>query len=228
MKRTLTDKEREDLLYSKRTRFNLTYCDLVQNKEDLEKLENDPPKFLKSLFRNSGWAFVASTITSFGGMLATALVDKAIRLVKHNEIEQAEQAYVNEFTNGIYAEYGVTITPDANTITQQLMDYFVTVPPADMALWQEMANTFQIEFNQIAIDCGALTGSHLLIFILVGAAIPYVVNFGFNIFFHVVDKRIHADELHECKKKIYYDEQELMVLQQDIEALEKGEMPLNL
>ena len=228
MKRTLTDKEREDLLYSKRTRFNLTYRDLVQNKEDLQKLENNPPKFLKSFFRNSGWAFVASTITSFGGMLATALVDDAIRLVKHNEIEQAIQAYINEFTNGIYAEYGVTITPDANTITQQLMDYFVTVPPADMALWQEMANTFQIEFNQIAIDCGALSLNHMLIFMIVGAAIPYVVNFGFNIFFHFNDKRIHADELHECKKKIYYDKQELMVLQQDIEALEKGEMPLNL
>ena len=228
MKRTLTDKEREDLLYSKRTRFNLTYRDLVQNKEDLQKLENNPPKFLKSFFRNSGWAFVASTITSFGGMLATALVDDAIRLVKHNEIEQAIQAYINEFTNGIYAEYGVTITPDANTITQQLMDYFVTVPPADMALWQEMANTFQIEFNQIAIDCGALSLNHMLIFMIVGAAIPYVVNFGFNIFFHIVDKRIHADELHECNKKIYYDKQELMVLQQDIEALEKGEMPLNL
>lgn len=231
MKTTLTDEEKEKLLHWKKLQYAMCDSAITHYTNRIQELEENRPNLISYVCNVAcctGTALKASIVTAIGGWVVALITDFTVQFINRDEILQARQEYVNGFTNGIYEQYGVTLTPDVNTITQQLMDYSATLSPADMVFWQDMANTLQIKISSIALDYGAVSVTDSLGFMLVGALIPHVVNIGVNALAHMSYKETRKTEIPNLRRKIAHEENQLMIIKQDIEALEKGETPLNI
>ena len=178
-----------------------------------------------NLFPKALFPFTGIPITSTTGVGIWAI---ELGRAKRNEIISAKQDYANQVAEVAQSQYGVTLTPDTSTITQQMHDIKASLSGADLNSWAVYTNqvsaklaSIQTEilgFDQVGLTYGVLVGSMAAVTAGIGGAALIARK-----------KRIKtAIKNHDlCQQQLEDLEIQKKTLEDDLNAIKNGGVLLN-